>query len=337
MTMLIGKKTNILQTIFDTKVKIVIPVCRAFHNMDDFSAFDGRCFEFENDLITGSFTIRHFEKYENDVFNSFLSTRDFINHSFLYKKNIKYQYLEFSFNLTHIDETKSEENIDLSEKEWKSLIQSVVIDYCEEEYKMFVFTFFLSFPVSTCFERGVVFVDDNFFSQTDKFINSIDLEVNENIDFLKCWNYLHDKSKFEFGQSKNNASRFISIVSKLNESKDIISQIFYATMALESVYAREKTEGVSHQLIDKIKVFLKSEIDEGKLKELYNLRSRYIHGDYDIQLSFLDFEFKKKDKLYDLLSFVMDILYMSAKRIIEENISGINFDYNYNYSERVSY
>lgn len=337
MSITIEEKTTVSQSILDPKVKIVIPVCRAFHNMDDFSSFDNKVFEFENDLISGSFTIRHFEKYADDVLNSFFSIRNFINHSMLYGNTIKYQYLEFTFNLTHIDRIKSEEKTGLSEKELESLIQSLVIECCEDEYKMFVFTFFLAFPVSTCFESGEVFVNGKLSSHTDKFINSFDLEVKENIDFQKCWNYLHDKSKFEFGQSKNNASRFISILSKVNESNDIISQIFYATMALESVYARERTESISHQLIDKIKVFLKSEIDKEKLKELYNFRSRYIHGDYDIQLSFLDFEFKKKDKLYELLSFIMEILYMTAKRIIEEKISGVNFDYSYNYSERISY
>ena len=330
MTMPIGKKTNGFQIILDTKIKIVIPVCRAFHNMDDFSAFDGRCFEFENDFISGSFSIRHFEKYANDALNSFLSIRDFINHSMLYGNTIKYQYLEFTFNLTRIDEIKSEDNKDLSEKEWKSLIQSVVIDYCEDEYKMFVFTFFLSFPVSTCFERGVFFVDDNFYSQTDKFINSIDLEVNENIDFQKCWNYLHDKSKFEFGQSKNNASRFISILSKVNESNDIISQIFYATMALEAVYARGTSEGIARQIIEKVKIFLNTEITEKKLKRLYDIRSRYIHGDIDIQLSFLNYDAipeNSMDEVYELFLFASEILYMTAKRIIEEDIATIDFDY----------
>lgn len=324
------ERKTVSQSILDAKIKIVIPVCRAFHNMDDFSAFDGRCFEFENDFISGSFTIRHFEKYANDALNSFLSIRDFINHSMLYGNTIKYQYLEFTFNLTYVDETKSDDNKDLSEKEWESLIQSVVIEYCEDEYKIFVFAFFLAFPVSTCFENGVILVDDKVYSQTAKFINSFDFEGKENIDLQKCWNYMHDSSKFKFGYSQNNASRFVSILSKINETDDIITQIFYATMALEAVYARGTSEGIARQIIDKVKIFLNIEIDDKKLKQLYDIRSRYIHGDTDIELAFLNFDAvsgKEWDKLYALHFYVSEILYKTAKRIIEEDIAKIDFDY----------
>lgn len=328
MSMLIGEKTVIYQSILDTKVKIVIPVCRAFHNMNDFSAFDDRCFEFENDFISGSFTVHHFDKYEDDVLNGIFSLQDFVNHSMPYGSAIKHQYLDFTFNLTHVDETKSKETENLSEMDWYSLLRREVLYSFEDEYKMFVFAFFLSFPVTTTFEKGIILCDNKIFSQTDKYSNSFDGDTN--IDFQKCWNYLHDSSKFKFGYSQNNASRFVSILSKMNETDDIITQIFYATMALEAVYARGTSEGIARQIIDKVKIFLNIEIEDNKLRQLYDIRSRYIHGDTDIELAFLNFDAvpeKEWDKLYALYFYASEILYKTAKRVIEENISEINFDY----------
>lgn len=215
----------------------------------------------------------------------------------------------------------------LSDKEWASLLKTSAIYSCEDEYKLFVFAYFLSFPIPTSFEQGVILIDDKFYSLTDKFINSFEEDEKCRINFQKCWDYLHDGSKFKVGLSQNNASRFISILSKLNASEDIISSIFYSTMALEAVYARGMSEGISRQIIDKVKIFLCTDIDEKKLKKIYDIRSHYIHGDSEIQLAFLDYDVDKKDELYELFSYICDLLYNTAKRIIEENLSKIDFDY----------
>ena len=321
---------RVSQNILKHKMKIVVPISCAFHSMDDFSVLNSRYLGFQNEYIKGSFIIRHFNEYKNEILNGFFSLQDFMNHSFWYGSTIKYQYLEFSFNIENIDEMILKGNENLSENERKSLFLRGAVDLCEDEYKMFVFAFFLAFPVSTCFENGVILVDDKVYSQTAKFINSFDFEGKENIDLQKCWNYMHDSSKFKFGYSQNNASRFVSILSKINETDDIIPQIFYATMALEAVYARGTSEGIARQIIDKVKIFLDIEIEDKKLKQLYDIRSRYIHGDTDIELSFLYFDAvpgKEWDKLYALYFYVSEILYKTAKRIIEENISTIDFGY----------
>ncbi|MBR3813336.1 MAG: hypothetical protein IKK38_05630 [Spirochaetaceae bacterium] len=323
-------QTRVSQNILKHKIKIVVPISCAFHRMDNFSALNNRCFDFQNEYIKGALIIRHFNEYKNEILNGFFSLQDFMNHSFWYGSTIKYQYLEFSFNIENIDEMILKGNENLSENERKSLFLRGAVDLCENEYKMFVFAFFLAFPVSTCFENGVILVDDKVYSQTAKFINSFDFEGKENIDLQKCWNYLHDSSKFKFGYSQNNASRFVSILSKMNETDDIITQIFYATMALEAVYARGTSEGIARQIIDKVKIFLNIEIEDNKLRQLYDIRSRYIHGDTDIELAFLNFDAvpgKEWDKLYALYFYASEILYKTAKRVIEENISEINFDY----------
>lgn len=323
-------QTRVSQNILKHKIKIVVPISCAFHRMDNFSALNNRCFDFQNEYIKGALIIHHFEEYKNEILNGVFSLQDFMNHSFWYGSTIKYQYLEFAFNIENIDEMILKGNENLSENERKSLFLRGAVDLCEDEYKMFVFAFFLAFPVSTGFENGVILVDDKIYSHTDKFINSFDFERQEPIDFQKCWNYLHDSSKFKFGYSQNNASRFVSILSKMNEIDDIITQIFYATMALEAVYARGTSEGIARQIIDKVKIFLDIEIEDKKLKQLYDIRSRYIHGDTDIELSFLYFDAvpgKEWDKLYALYFYVSEILYKTAKRVIEENISEINFDY----------
>lgn len=323
-------QTRVSQNILKHKIKIVVPISCAFHRMDNFSALNNRCFDFQNEYIKGALIIRHFNEYKNEILNGFFSLQDFMKHSFWYGSTIKYQYLEFSFNIENIDEMILKGNENLSENERKSLFLRGAVDLCEDEYKIFVFAFFLAFPVSTCFENGVILVDDKVYLQTAKFINSFDFEGKKNIDLQKCWNYMHDSSKFKFGYSQNNASRFVSILSKINETDDIIPQIFYATMALEAVYARGTSEGIARQIIDKVKIFLDIEIEDKKLKQLYDIRSRYIHGDTDIELSFLYFDAvpgKEWDKLYALYFYVSEILYKTAKRIIEENISTIDFGY----------
>lgn len=325
-----NSQIRVSQNILKHKIKIVVPISCAFHRMDNFSALNNRCFDFQNEYIKGTLIIHHFEEYKNEILNGVFSLQDFVTHSLWYNNTIRYQYLEFLFNIEYIDETKLKENEDLSEIKLESLLRSIMIDLCENEYKMFVFAFFLAFPVSTCFENGVILVDDKVYSQTAKFINSFDFEGKENIDLQKCWNYMHDSAKFKFGYSQNNASRFVSILSKINETDDIITQIFYATMALEAVYARGTSEGIARQIIDKVKIFLDIEIEDKKLKQLYDIRSRYIHGDTDIELSFLYFDAvpeKEWDKLYALYFYVSEILYKTAKRIIEENISTIDFGY----------
>ena len=169
-------QTRVSQNILKHKIKIVVPISCAFHRMDNFSALNNRCFDFQNEYIKGTLIIHHFEEYKNEILNGVFSLQDFVTHSLWYNNTIKYQYLEFSFNIEYIDETKLKENEDLSETKLESLLRSTMIDLCENEYKMLVFAFFLAFPVSTCFGNGVILVDDKVYSQTAKFINSFDFE-----------------------------------------------------------------------------------------------------------------------------------------------------------------
>jgi hypothetical protein len=310
-------------------IKIVVPIYRAFSNLDDFSNLNRKVYNFENEFIKGSFTVYYYEECNNETAKNFFSVQEYTNYSFWYGRSLKYHYLEFIFNILKVNEENLKEKEEMSEEEWKSLLYSCVRSFCEDEYKLFVFTCFLAFPVSTCFEHGVLLQDNRPSAHIDKYLNIFDFDKNKKINFQKCWDYLHDMSKFRAGRSQNNASRFISIMSEIIlRDDDIVSNIFYSSMALESVFARGTSESISRQIIDKARIFLNAEIEEKKLKRLYDVRSRYIHGDADILLSFLDYEFDKKDELYQLFFYVSEILFMIAKRIIEENISTIDFEYN---------
>mgnify|MGYP003397896273 CR=1 FL=1 len=81
----------------DYNIKIVVPICRPFHNMNDFSFFDGKQFTIKNESAEGTFTIHYYEEYDNSFLKVFFSLQDFVKHSFWFQKNIKYHYLEFNF------------------------------------------------------------------------------------------------------------------------------------------------------------------------------------------------------------------------------------------------
>ena len=70
MSITIEEKTTVSQSILDPKVKIVIPVCRAFHNMDDFSSFDNKVFEFENEFYKSFHVI--WKHYKISIFRIYI-------------------------------------------------------------------------------------------------------------------------------------------------------------------------------------------------------------------------------------------------------------------------
>jgi hypothetical protein len=107
-------------------------------------------------------------------------------------------------------------------------------------------------------------------------------------------------------------------------------KLIYCLIALESIYTKGNIN-VSEQLDEKIQIYL-GPLNEFKktIKEIYALRSRFLHGDLTIKPQFLYSNTDGKDyddSIYDSLLIAIKILTATIQKMLFENRTHLDFKY----------
>lgn len=240
-------------------------------------------------------------------------------------------FLKYSFNL----------NTDISDQELSILIWRITTKKISE----FSIALQIALPGFVHFSAGLVFVNDKFDFETvplftlcqemdSVIISKIGWPKLELMEPIIVWNWLEKYfdgfENFSSSRTQRAVFSFTQIFDDLQNDSHI--DFIWGMIGLEALFAQDKN-GIQQQLNEKIQVILGDLKDFKKIiKQLYNYRSKFLHGDLDIPSKFqademfdkkLDFIFKYEE----MKSLAIAILIASFQYMVKNNVNEINFKY----------
>ncbi|MFA7298517.1 MAG: hypothetical protein WC010_02620 [Candidatus Absconditabacterales bacterium] len=199
------------------------------------------------------------------------------------------------------------------------------------------------YKVSEIFEQGGEFNilgDERFYQMYQQKIIKVDeislKKVSERTQKFGLW----------FNPLSSEENRLESAIFGLfhlflneNLGNESLLQVFYLSQILEAIYSTPE-DRIMNTLFNRIKILIK--IDEVTIKKLkkiinkfYNLRSKYVHGEYNINNpilfdNFIDDEHGIRKIWDDIMEKDIDVIYAivfaSFQKIIEKGLTKIEFE-----------
>ena len=240
-------------------------------------------------------------------------------------------FLKYSFNL----------ETDLSGKELSDLIWSITTKNVSE----FSIALQIALPGFVHFSAGLVFVNGKFKFETvplfticqemdSVILSKVGWPKLESMEPIMVWNWLEKYfdgiENFSSSRTQRAIFAFTQIFDDLQNDSHI--DFVWGMIGLEALFAQDKN-GIQQQLNEKIQVILGELKDFKKIiKQMYNYRSKFLHGDLDIPSKFqvdemfeknLDFIFKYEE----MKSLAIAILIATFQYMVKNNLDELKFKY----------
>ena len=319
------------------KFRFVIPYRLFKFSLVDYNdLLDNNTYNFDRRECKGYFSVNNFDKYNNQ---SFKEIQKIAHLSSSYLSQIEYDnsydyYLRFDITCT-CDKTGEIKSDEISANEIRRIRKEILLSSIVEEVHKYLFLLTLKTSNSISILEGFCISGRKLLAHTNKILSGLYLEeykekLVHNIDLGKAWEFINRESMFVNGLSKTNVARAISILSLVYfEENSEISKTALVLTGIEALYARGNT-GIGSQLVEKIGLYLGASLAKQKeINNLYNIRSRYIHGDIDIYMSFCshDDDLEREIELYDAYNYGMAVLLETIKKLINEKKDKLEFCY----------
>lgn len=154
------------------------------------------------------------------------------------------------------------------------------------------------------------------------------------LEIQTVWNWATNHRQMLEGFDGTPMGRALNAFSRLFDRKiaDEPMQLLWALVGLEALYVTGKTE-LLQQVREKSQVLLgQQEEYKKKISQMYNFRSRFVHGDLDFPGICLFGEAReavaKYDKeLYDAIAVAVAVLAATIQEVIRRNWNGLQFRY----------
>lgn len=196
-------------------------------------------------------------------------------------------------------------------------------------------------PGSLTIWEGVVLINGIKYGTTRPIFNFLSDAYEKSIKLKYPYFRFYQLNGIRTWLKSNNISFYSKPESKIAVAINCITYIFsyeltnaerliYSLIGLEALYTKGNNN-ITEQLNEKIQVYLGSLIDYKRiLKDMYSIRSRFLHGDLPIKPFFLfdntgenDYE----DEIYEALLISSSVLIRTIQKMIEEDRKEINFKY----------
>lgn len=131
--------------------------------------------------------------------------------------------------------------------------------------------------------------------------------------------------------SNSKASRAINAFTQMfgDMSESDSSYLFWSVLGIESLLA-EETINISSQIRTKsILLFGEPKEFKKKINQLYNYRSRFVHGDINIPPKFFYDNEEFESEYWDYLNFSISILIALIRKLIRDDKTEFEFKYKY--------
>ena len=133
---------------------------------------------------------------------------------------------------------------------------------------------------------------------------------------------------------KNSFDKALNNLSFVNGEENDISIFIYLMRTLEEIYTNNIHQ-VSDQLNKNIQLFLgPMETFKKQIKNMYNIRSRFLHGDTNLPpyhkrdyVSVIDFPEGYENEIFEATSLSLTLIISTLQKMYSENRKNINFKY----------
>ncbi|WP_320044962.1 hypothetical protein [uncultured Desulfobacter sp.] len=177
-------------------------------------------------------------------------------------------------------------------------------------------------------------IDTYFLECSVEYSKKIGWPKFKNINIAEAWEWLNGYNYFSNDFNKDPIERALCAFSNLFDN-DVMNNpmlLIWALVGIEAIYVKGKS-GLIEQVKEKSQIFLgKYATYKKKINQMYNFRSRFIHGDLNFPRSFFMedaiAEYKKYNaELYESIDLAIAILSASIQELIVRNWNGIVFQY----------
>lgn len=219
-------------------------------------------------------------------------------------------------------------------------IEEVMYDF-NQQIQNFKVAVNISYPGLLEIRETETYVNNKHYKSSSKPLSSLLVSVTEAnrdewpkiniININKSWNWLKQRKGFIKGMSTNSIERALSALTYIYDCYSY-EDLFYSMIGIEAIYVRSK-EGILQQIKEKSKAIFGEPKDYMKrLKHMYNVRSRFIHGelnfpprycpDSDTQ-EFVQFADKE---YFDALNMAQALLIASIQQFVLMDTEEIEFE-----------
>lgn len=219
-------------------------------------------------------------------------------------------------------------------------IENIVEDF-KQQMQNFAIAVNISYPGLLEVREIEIYVNNKKYSSLHKILSSLLISVTEArrdgwprmsvIDIHKTWNWLNERKGFIKGMATNSIERALTALTYIYDCYSY-EDLFYAMIGIESIYVSSK-EGVLQQIREKSQAIFGEPADYMKrLKHMYNVRSRFIHGDLNFPTRYhqedgtKEFEKFSDEQYFDSTNLAEAILIASIQEYVLRDTEKIEFE-----------
>jgi len=231
-------------------------------------------------------------------------------------------------------------DIEFGEENYRDKLIPTIIDGIIDKVSLLVN---LSYSTNVDFLEGVIYKGEEYIGKTEPIISDLHYayehahnmnwpEINS-IEIDKVINWFEENELNLEGNSKNKLQRAINAFSHVlvGLGEKDTSQFFWQMLGIEALLA-SGINSISSQIELKSSLILGEPKEyKKKIKQLYNYRSRLLHGDFDFPPKFSSDEDNFEKEYWDYLSFSTSILLALIRNLIAKG--GIEYKFEYNLIE----
>lgn len=237
------------------------------------------------------------------------------------------------------------------ESEWEKrnedldVIELIHIGEVVEEFKRqiqnFTIAVNISYPGLLETSKYEIYVNDEYYSSSEKILSTLLISVTEAkidnwpkinvIDINTTWDWLNKRTGFIRGMATNSIERALIAFTYIYDCRSY-EDLFYAMIGIEAIYVRNK-EGILQQIKEKSRALFGEPPDYmKKLKHMYNVRSRFIHGELNFPARYFTYdntkEFEKfsDEEYFDSKNLAQAILVASIQQFVLRDTDEIEFE-----------
>jgi hypothetical protein len=311
-----------------------------FQNYYLINQFDNAINEIKNVFNSEQFEIPYLDKVKFK-FNQSDESDIILKHKYLFKEHIPLNSSCFIISFeADLDTTKC---IVYKEKNKENDIESakffIANSFAETIYKLF-FISNIAKPGCITIYQGIVIFNDKKYHDIDgiypfledAYSQSLKLKYQECFyKFSDIYNLIEDIGYDFYNEPENQLTIAINCLTYiLSFELNNFERLMYCMIGLEAIYTKGNV-GILEQLNDKIQIYLGQLIDYKKIiKEMYSIRSRYLHGDTPIRPYFVygnTNETIYEKNIYDALSISSILLIRTIQKMLLEGKTELNFKY----------
>lgn len=229
-----------------------------------------------------------------------------------------------------------------TEKELIELIhiEQIVYDF-KQQIQNFAIAVNISYPGLLEISNIKMYVNNEHYFSSKQILSDLLVSVTEArrdnwpeinvIDINKTWKWLKQRTGFINGMSTNAIERALTAFTYIYDCHSY-EDLFYTMIGIEAIYVRNK-EGILQQIKEKTRAIFGEPADYMKrLKHMYNIRSRFIHGELNFPTRYctdsdtVEFIKFSDEEYFDSKNLAQAILVASIQQFVIRDTEEIEFE-----------